>query len=170
MDSTLFTEVPPLRAQWSLRGEQACVPSTGKQGKQVLTGGLNIKTGSYLQYASKQFKQQHFQARLRVIRAPWRGWRIVLFLDKLSAHRAGASRPLAADLGIALRWLPTACPHLNPVDHLWRHLKQDILANEPTPNLKKTLKRAWSYLADLPPRQRLLKAGLLSEDCCLKEL
>lgn len=170
MDSTIFTEVPPLRAQWSLRGTQACVPITGKHGKQVLTGVLNIKTGRFLQYASKQFKQQQFQALLRLIRAHWRGWQIVLFLDKLSAHRARASQQLAAALGIELRWLPTACPHLNPVDHLWRHLKQDILANEPTPTLKKTLKRAWSYLADLPPRQRLLKAGLLSEDCWLKDL
>lgn len=170
IDSTIFTEIPPLRAQWSLRGEQACVPITGKHGKQVLTGVLNIKTGDYLQYASAQFKQPHFQEVLHLVRAHWRGWQIVLFLDKLSAQRARASRQLAHDLAVELRWLPTACPHLNPVDHLWRHLKQDILANEPTPNLKKTLKRAWNYLADLPPRKRLQKAGLLSEDCWLKDL
>lgn len=146
------------------------MPITGTHGKQVLTGVLNIKTGSYLQYASRQFKQQHFQEVLRLIRTHWRGWQIVLFLDKLTAHRARASRQLAAELGIELRWLPTACPHLNPVDHLWRHLKQDILANEPTPNLKKTLKRAWNYLAELPPRQRLQKAGVLSKDFWLKDI
>lgn len=170
LDSTIFTEVPPLRAQWALRGEQACVPIIGTHGKQVLTGVLNIKTGTYLQYASPEFKQPQVHEVFHLIRAHWRGWHIGLFLDKLPAQWALSSRWLAQVLGIELRWLPTACPHLNPVDHLWRHLKQDILANEPTPNLEKTLKRAWNYLADLSPRQRLLKAGVLSDDFWLKDI
>jgi transposase len=69
------------------------------------------------------------------MRAHWRGWHIVLFVDKHSAHTAGLSRQLARDLGIQLRWLPTACPELNPLDHLCRHLKKDIIANQPTPDL-----------------------------------
>jgi len=170
IDSTIFTEIPPLRAQWSLRGAQACVPIPGQHGKHVLTGVLNITTGTYLQYASPAFKQAQFQEVLRMIRTQWRGWQIVLFLDRLPAQWAGASRRVARALGIELRWLPTACPHLHPVDHLWRHLKQDVLANEPTPNLKKTLKRAWNYLASLSPRQRLQKAGVLSEDFWLKDV
>lgn len=155
---------------WSLKGEQACVPITGAHGKRVLTGVLNIKTGTYLQYASHAFKQTHFQEVLGLIRAHWRGWHIILFLDKLPAQWALLSRQRARALAIELRWLPTACPKLNPVDHLWRHLKQDILANEETPNLDKTLKRAWEYLASLSPRQRLQKAGVLSENFWLKDI
>jgi transposase len=82
---------------------------------------------------------------LGVSRRTWRGWRIVLFLDSISAQHARASQTLAAELGIELRWLPKACPELNPVDYLWWHLKKDILANEPIPNLEATLKRARSY-------------------------
>jgi hypothetical protein len=57
-----------------------------------------------------------------------------------------------------------------PVDHLWRHLKNDILANEPLPDLDTTLKRAWSYLADLSPRERLRKAGVLSGQFWLQDV
>jgi len=94
----------------------------------------------------------------------------VLFLDKISAQWAKSSRRLARGLQIELRWLPTACPELNPVDHLWRHLTNDVLANEPLPNLEATLKRAWSYLVDLSPVERLRKAGVLSGSFWLQDV
>ena len=152
-------------------GTQAAVPIMGQHHeKRILTGVLNIQTGTYFQYFSEAYTQETFQTILRLIRRRWRGWHIVLFLDRISAQHARASRQLAHGLEIELRWLPKACPELNPVDHLWRHLKQDILANEPTPDLDATLKRAWSYLNDLSPRERLQKAGVLSGNFWLADI
>jgi transposase len=171
IDSTLFNEIPPLRARWAPIGQQAEVPILGRhRDKRILTGVLNIQTGTYLQYFSETYTQDTFQRILHLMRRHWRGWNIVLFLDKISAQWARSSRHLARQLGIELRWLPKACPELNPVDHLWRHLKNDILANEPLPDLEATLKRAWSYLADLSPRDRLRKAGVLSEHFWLADV
>jgi hypothetical protein len=163
IDSTIFNEIPPLRACWAPIGQQAAVPILGQhRDKRILTGVLNIQTGTYWQYFSQSYNQDTFHRILHHIRRHWRGWNIVLCLDKISAQWAGSSRQLARQLGIELRWLPKACPELNPVDHLWRHLKKDVLANEPLPDLEATLKRAWSYLAELSPRERLCKAGVLS--------
>jgi transposase len=171
IDSTIFNAVPPLRAMWAPIGQQAQVPILGQhRDKRILTGVLNIQTGSYFQYSSEAYNQDTFQLILQLIRRRWRGWHIVLFLDKISAQRADRSRRLANDLGIQLRWLPTACPELNPVDHLWRHLKKDILANEPLPDLKTTLKHACAYLDDLSPRERLRKAGILSGHFWLQDV
>ncbi|HET8669648.1 MAG TPA: transposase, partial [Candidatus Saccharimonadales bacterium] len=128
IDSTIFNEIPPLRAMWAPIGEQAKVPILGQHhAKRILTGVLNIQTGSYFQYSSEAYNQDTFQLILKLIRRRWRGWHIVLFLDKISAQWAHRSRHLAKQLDIQLRWLPKACPELNPVDHLWRHLKNDIL-------------------------------------------
>ena len=156
---------------WAPIGQQAEVPILGQhRDKRILTGVLNIQTGSYFQYSSEAYNQDTFQLILQLIRRRWRGWHIVLFLDKISAQRAERSRRLANHLGIQLRYLPTACPELNPVDHLWRHLKKDILANEPLPDLKTTLKHACSYLDDLSPRERLRKAGILSGHFWLQDV
>ncbi len=155
---------------WAPIGEQAQVPTTGRHARQILTGVLNIQTGDYLQYASSEFKQANFQHVLHLVRSHWRGWHIVLFLDRNRPHRAKRSRQLAQALGIQLRWLPKACSELNVVDHLWRHLKQDVLANEPTPDVHSTLKRAWTYLANLSPHQRLQKAGVLAETFWLADI
>jgi transposase len=131
---------------------------------------LNIQTGSYFQYSSEAYNQETFHTILKLIRRRWRGWHILLFLDKISAQRARSSQGLAKDLKIRLRWLPTACPELNPVDHLRRHLKNDILANEPLPNLKAPLKHACAYLNSLSPHERLCKAGVLSEHFWLHDV
>ncbi len=162
LDSTIFTEVPPLRAMWAPIGQQAKVPITGAHDRRFLTVALNIRTGDYIDYVSTEYRQVNFQQVLHLIREHWRGWHIVLFLDRDSAQRAKASRRLARDLHIELRWLPKACSELNVVDHLWRHLKEETCINEPTPNLDLTVHRACRHLAQLTPRQRLEKAGVLS--------
>lgn len=171
IDSTIFNAIPPLRATWAPIGEQAEVPILGQHHeKRILTGVLNIQTGSYFQYSSEAYNQDTFQLVLKLIRRRWRGWHIVLFLDKISAQRAKRSRRLAKDLGIQLRYLPTACPELNPVDHLWRHLKKDVLANEPLPDLETTSQYACAYLDDLSPHARLRKAGILSGHFWLQDV
>ncbi|HET7090601.1 MAG TPA: transposase [Anaerolineae bacterium] len=170
LDSTIFNEIPPLRAMWAPIGEQARVPISGTHRKCFLTGVLNIQTGDYLDYASAHFRQANFQEVLHRMRSHWRGWHIVLFLDRNSPHRTPASRRLARQLGIQLRWLPKACPELNVLDCLWRHLKDDVIANLPTPDLDAVLKCARDYLANLSPQERLEKAGVFAPDFWLADL
>lgn len=170
LDSTIFSEIPPLRAMWAPMGEQARVPIIGSHGKRFLTGVLNIQTGDYLDYASEQFRQADFQKVLRLIRAHWRGWRIVLFLDRNKPHRTAASRRLARRLGIQLRWLPTACPELNVLDCLWRHLKDDVIANRPLPDLDAVIYYARTEVAALSRDERLQKAGVYAQNFWLADL
>jgi transposase len=167
-DEVIITETPPLRAAWSKIGHPLEVPITGNRDKRVLYGTLSLQGTTELYYA-KEWDQDHFQAYLHQIRKHWRGWRIVLFLDRGSPHTATASRELARALGIQLRWLPTACPELNPVDHLWRHVK-DFLANEACPKVAKSVERAAAYVLNLKPQERLRKAGILSPNFWLKGL
>lgn len=155
---------------WAPIGEQARVPIIGSHAKRFLTGVLNIQSGDYLGYVSTQFRQANFQQVLRLIRSHWRGWHIVLFLDRNKPHRTPASRRLARQLEIQLRWLPTACPELNVLDCLWRHLKDDIVANRPTPDVNTTIECACSYVADLSPQERLQKAGVFAPDFWLADL
>lgn len=170
LDSTIFSEVPPLRAMWAPIGQQAQVPILGSHDRRFLTGVLNLKTGEYIDYISTKFHQEQFQAVLRQIRSHWRGWRIVLFLDRNTAHKAHRSRRLARDLAIQLRWLPTACSELNVLDQLWGHVKDEVAANEPLPNVDATVRRARGYVHSLPRQERLRKAGVLSPDFWLTDV
>jgi hypothetical protein len=155
---------------WAPIGQQARVPILGSHARRFLTGVLNIKTGDYIDYISTEFRQEQFQEVLHQIRSHWRGWRIVLFLDRNTAHKAHRSQRLARQLALQLRWLPKACSELNVLDQLWGHVKDEVAANEPTPNVDATVRRAGRYVHSPSRQERLRKAGVLSADFWLADV
>ncbi len=167
-DATILTETPPLRASWSLVGDPAQVPVSGDRRKRALFGTINIGTGYCCVEAVTRWNGLLWRDHLRCIRRCWRGWNMVLFLDRGSPHTAQASRQLAASLGIELRWLPTACPELNPVEGIWRWLKGTILCNFQPKNFSDTIETAVDAVTELTPRQLLTKAGVLSQNFWLR--
>ena len=162
VDATILTEIPPLRAAYAPIGEQAVVPITGNRAKRVVFGVLNIHTGHLEMLITPHCEGVTFQVFLRQIRSIWRGWHIVLFLDRGSPHRAHQSRNLAKHLAIELRWLPVATPELNAMEPLWEDGKAHVCANRTTHDIDDTADAFCHYLLDLTPQQRLKKAGVLS--------
>jgi hypothetical protein len=128
----------------------------------VLFGALNPRTGALCLDRAQRWDQQSFHEHLRHLRRQWWGWTMVLFLDRGSPHKAKDSQRLARELGIELRWLPVACPELNPVEGLWREVKGQVMANEPAPDLGQSVERARAHLAAMSSQQRLQTAGVLS--------
>ena len=162
LDETIITETPPLYSCYGYRGEQVRVPVSGNRAKRIVHGVLNIHTGAIVLLISEQWDQDSHQCFLRMIRAYWRGWDVVLFEDRGSPHTAEDSLILADQLGLERRFLPVATPELNAMDHLWRHVKGDVLANRPTRSIDTSADLACQSLLDLSPQQRLKKAGVLS--------
>lgn len=167
-DETFITETPPLSAKWSLKGKQSLIAISGNRAKRVLYGTMSL-TGGLILSVSTEWNQLEFQGHLEMIRQSWRGWNLVLFLDKGSPHTAEETRWYAEELEIELRFLPTACPKLNPMDHLWRHIKRDVLANFVSGSLEEDIEEVYQYLQEIGPMGWSQKAGLLSEDFWLKE-
>lgn len=164
LDEMIVTETPPLYSCYCQKGKQACVPITGNRAKRIVHGAINIKSGEVLLLITLEWVQETHQYFLEMIRSHWRGWNIVLFEDRGSPHTAEESFELAMDLGIEIRLLPRATPELNAMDHLWRHVKGRALSNRQTESVEKSALQACQYIYDLSPRERLQKAGTLSEN------
>ena len=163
-DATILTETPPLRACWSKIGEPAEVSVSGNRRKSALYGTINVGTGRCIAEAASRWNGDSWRKHLETIRRTWRGWNIVLFIDRGSPHTVTASRALAAAMNIELRWLPTACPELNPVEDIWRWLKGTILCNHQPDNFADTVDTALTALQELTPHQARTKAGILSQN------
>ncbi len=163
-DETIVTETPPLHACWSPVGEQAEVPITGNRSKRVVYGTISVGQGSVCLDSGERWNQDGFQDHLRHLRSTWRGWNIVLFLHRGSPHRALRTRALAQELGIEFRFLPTACPELNPVEGLWRYAKARLLANRTTRDIEESVARVCDELEEMSGQQRLRTAGILSQN------
>ena len=162
LDETIITETPPLAYCYGRRGAQVSVPLTGNHAKRVLHGAINIRSGDVVLLITDVWDQATHQAFLQMIRAHWRGWRLVLFEDRGSPHTARSSRAVAASLHIELRFLPTATPELNAMDHLWRHVKGRLLANRGMTSIDAAVDKACQDILVMSRRERLCKAGVLS--------
>src|SRR5262249_30990697 len=162
LDETIVTETPPLYSCYGHRGQQVEVPISGNRAKRILHGAINVHSGDVLLLITYEWVQETHQAFLTMIRGHWRGWNIGLFEDRGSPHTAGDSRALARDLNIEVRLLPRATPELNAMDHLWRHVKGQSLASQPTRTIDQSADEACWYILDMSRQERLKKAGVLS--------
>ena len=140
------------------------MPISGANAKRVLFGALNLRTGTRLFRAARRGRGADFRSFLGLVRDRYRGRGVALLLDEDSSHTAAASRRAADDLGIELLWLPTRSPHLNPMDHLWRHAKQAACANRQYRTIEEEVQRFLWYLEGLTADQALNKAGVFADD------
>jgi hypothetical protein len=162
LDETSIVETPPLRAGWAKVGVQAEVPITGNHARRVIHGALNVTSGHVELLITEDWTAATRQAFLDQVRQAWRGWHIVLCVDRGSPQTAKTSRALATAVGIETRWLPTATPELNACEGLWRGAKGSGLAKRASQSMDEAADAACRYLLDLTPRQRLQLAGVLS--------
>jgi transposase len=170
IDATILRLFPPLRCAWAFRGQQADVRITGRNAKRVLFGAINPRTGHRLVATRPGMRQEDFHAFLRHLRSRYKSRPLWLILDRAPCHEAHKSRALAGRLDIGLMWLPTQCPELNPVDHLWRELKRLIAANRQFRTIDEEAGYAERWFLGLTARDALRKAGILTEDFWLKTL
>ena len=160
-DETIVTETPPLESCSGPIGEPVRVPISGSHAKRMLHGAIHIRTGDLALLITDDGTRDSHEAFLRLVRAHWRGWNLVLFEDRASQHKA--ARAWAREcLRIETRFLPKATPELNVMDHLWRHAKRETLGDRATLSIEASALAACQYLIDLSPHDRLQKAGVLS--------
>jgi len=162
LDETIICETPPLYSCYGRVGKQVCVPINGNRAKRILHGVLNIESGAVLLLITNEWVQETHQYFLSMLRAYWRGWHIVLFEDRGSPHTAEDSLEVAADLNIAVRFLPKATPELNAMDHLWRHVKGRSLADRTVRSIEAAALTVCQDIFAMSPHERLRKAGVLS--------
>jgi hypothetical protein len=167
-DETDLRLFPPVHAGWAVRGQEAAVTISGTNAKRVLFGSINVWTGHRLFLTRQQGRGPDCEAFLDKIHEHYRGWHVALLLDEDSSHTAADSRSLADDYDIELLWLPKRSPHLNPMDHLWRHGKAVMLANYQHASIDTQAERFTGYLANLPAGEALRKAGILSGNFWLR--
>ncbi|HBY99129.1 MAG TPA: hypothetical protein DEP84_35160 [Chloroflexi bacterium] len=62
--------------------------------------------------------------------------RIVLIWDGAPCHRATIAQLTAADLGIELVPLPDYSPDLNPIEGLWKWMREEVTQHRAYPTMR----------------------------------
>jgi hypothetical protein len=161
LDETIVTETPPLNNCYGPVGEPVRVPIRGSHARRVLHGAINIRSGDLALLISEDGTRDSHEVFLRLIRAHWRGWNLVIFEDRATQHQS-ARAWARQTLKIETRLLPRATSEWNAMDHLGRHTKRAALGDRATQSIDASALAACLYLIDLSPHDRLQKAGILS--------
>jgi len=91
----------------------AVAPATGKFIALLLPDMTKASFSLFMDHFQKETKRLH------------RHHKVVLIADKAGAHQ----NSVCAQRGITLQPLPRGCPELNPVERLWRYLRQRHRSN-----------------------------------------
>ena len=169
-DETDLLLFPPLRAAWSPRGHPKEVRLSGRNGRRVVFGAMNLRTGRRLLPARERQRAGDFQAFLRAVRSAYRGWRVILLLDEDPSHTAKGSVRMAERFGVEPLWLPKRMPELNPIETLWGQAKDVVCADNQYPDLDEQVARFIRHLESLSPLTALHTAGVLSDDFWLRDV
>jgi transposase len=92
-----------------------------------ISGGLDGVTGAVTQTAAKVMGVEKLCAFLAVLRERYGEREIVLVWDNWPIHRHPEVLACASALRIHVLWLPTYAPWTNPIEKLWRWMRQEVI-------------------------------------------
>lgn len=170
LDESDFLLFPPLRASWSRKGTSQPVLLSGRNQKSVLFAAFSPKTGRILTAAMPRQTAESFCLFLSFVRRRYRHGKILILLDSDSSHTAAQSLARARDLGIELMFLPFRSPQLNPVEHLWRHIKAGVCSNHQFPSIEEEMEAVRKFISALPPRSLQVLSGVTAPNFWIPSL
>jgi transposase len=119
---------PTLADRWAVVQAEPTAPlSHHANTRSRLCGALNAVTGQVTVTRGSRITVAHLGRFLRTLRQTYPDRHLILVWDNWPVHSHPAIVAQAAALRIHLVWLPTYAPWLNPIEKLWRLLKQTVL-------------------------------------------
>lgn len=161
-DETTLREFPPLRACWAKRGRQREVSLSGRNARRVIHGALNAQTGELVTLGKERSRQDECIAFLEALDTAQPNIPKLLIWDNAPPHHPKRVLAAAADRQITIAWLPFRSPELNPIEDIWRLLKQVVAANRVYDSVQTLLAHALTWLDACSPASLLTRSGLTS--------
>jgi transposase len=124
-----------LRSTWAERGRQKRVPTLGHHAHVSLFGAVHVSEGAegnVVLHLAEFANATTFLDFLRVLKERYPERLIVLVLDNARIHHAKMVREfLQGEEGQCFHfiYLPPYSPQLNPIERLWKWLKDTVIAN-----------------------------------------
>jgi hypothetical protein len=92
-----------------------------------VSGALDALSGQVVWIQGNKIGVEGLRRFLGALRQAYGGREVFLVWDNWPVHRHERVLSKAAELGIQILWLPTYAPWTNPIEKLWRWLKQSLL-------------------------------------------
>ncbi|WP_370627972.1 IS630 family transposase [Anoxybacillus sp. ST4] len=132
MDETHVRAYQALRTTWAEVGNQKQVPSYGHHAHVSIFGAVDVQQGDVVFHRASSANAETFLDFLHLLKEKYANRFIVLVLDNARIHYAKMVQAfLDGEEGDAFHFifLPPYSPQLNPIERLWKWLKDEVIAN-----------------------------------------
>ncbi len=123
-------------AVWSPVGQTPTVSVSPQRDRVVFYGALNLRTGEEHAIMTDKMNQKTTVTFLEYLLALYPQRRVLLIVDRASWHLGQPVKTLLAQQPrLELHYLPTACPELNPQEHVWSAVRRAVTTASSFPQL-----------------------------------
>ncbi|WP_216366153.1 IS630 family transposase [Anoxybacillus sp. CHMUD] len=132
VDETHVRAYQALRTTWAEVGNQKQVPSYGHHDHVSIFGAVGVQQGDVVFHRASSANAKTFLDFLRRLKEKYADRFLVLVLDNVRIHHAKMVQAfLDGGEGAAFHFifLPPYSPQLNPIERLWKWLKDEVIAN-----------------------------------------
>lgn len=127
-DEASYYRQPALAPQYAAVGQAPLVPLSPRSNTRWrLCAGLDVASGQVLWRGASKLGVTQLCAWLRQVREAFPDHELFVVWDNWPVHAHPKVLEQAAASRITLVWLPTYAPWLNPIEKLWRWLRQEVL-------------------------------------------
>ncbi len=119
--------------RWLPRGQRCALPTASGRDRLNLHGAIDLETGATRIMDVETVDAQSTIALFEALeRAQSTMSRIHVFLDNARYHHAKAVQEWMQQPGrrIVLHFVPSYCPHLNPIERLWKVMHENVTHNK----------------------------------------
>ena len=160
-DETIFKTLPPLRRMWMRQGHQHQVPTPADNDYFCLYGVLELLTGHTFHAPLEKGNSENTLAFLKQLLDHFPDRSVLLLWDQARYHTSHKVQAWLADQPrLTVMLLPKYAAHLNPIEAIWRTLK-DRVATNLTRSLADIQQACDRFFEEHSPIDLLRLAGLL---------
>ena len=154
-DESAFSLTPYIPYRYQKKGTQLEIPSMRKSVLKVL-GFLNPLTKQLVTYNLPEKTNLDSTLFIKFMNdfASKITRMTIVVLDNASPHKSAMTKAMFSvweEQGLLIQFLPPRCPHLNPIEILWRRMKYDWFSVSDYRSKKKLLKKLTVPLVRVKP-------------------
>lgn len=117
---------------WAPKGTKVAIAQTSGRDRLNIHGAIDLETGKTKMLEMLTINAESTIALLMAITVMYPSKRLIhVFLDNAKYHHAGLVQEWLAQPGcrINLHFIPTYCPHLDPIERLWGLMHKNVTHN-----------------------------------------
>lgn len=159
-----------LRSTWFKKGAQKQIPTYGHHASVSLFGAVNVLDGEFFCQVADSCKAPSFRTFVDDVLHYYQDKTVIMVLDNARIHDAKELQPFFEeneDRFIRI-FLPKYSPNLNPVERIWKWLKETVIQNRFHKDklaITESILSFLNFLQDAP--EQILKriSGVHMSDC-----